>query len=109
MQQHADTEEDSASERTPTVRAKALWRVTRVEALPGYRLRVIFNDGTNGIAEMEAFLNSPDAGVFEMLRDEAIFRQVRVELGAVTWPGDLELAPHAMHREIADHAKWVVK
>jgi hypothetical protein len=109
MQQHADTKEDQTAELTPAVRAKAPWRVAHVEALSGYRLQVIFNDGTNGMVEMEAFLNSPDAGVFEVLRDEAIFRQVRVKLGAVTWPGEFDLAPDAMHREIAAHGTWVVK
>ncbi|HEY1613138.1 MAG TPA: DUF2442 domain-containing protein [Rhizomicrobium sp.] len=109
MQQHANAEEDRAAELTPAVRAKAPWRVARVEVLPGYRLRVIFNDGTNGMVEMEAFLDSPDAGVFEVLRDEAVFREVKFELGAVTWPGDLDLAPDAMHKEIAKHGKWVVR
>jgi hypothetical protein len=83
--------------------------VARVEALSGYRLHVTFNDGTEGTVEMAAFLNSPDAGVFEALRDESVFRQIEVELGAVTWPGGLDLAPDAMYREIAKHKKWIVK
>jgi hypothetical protein len=89
--------------------ARAPWRVAHVEALPGYRLDVTFNDGTNGMVEMETFLASPDAGVFETLRDDSVFRQVRIELGAVTWPGDLDLAPDAMHREIIQHGKWTVR
>jgi hypothetical protein len=109
MQPHADPQEDRTAELTPTIRAIAPWRVTYVEALPGCRLRVTFNDGTSGEVEMESFLNSPDAGVFEALRDESVFREVRVDLGAVTWPGDLDLAPDAMHQEIAKHGKWVVR
>jgi hypothetical protein len=109
VQPHAETEEDRAAELTPKIRARAPRRVARVEALSGYRLRVTFNDGTEGMVETAAFLKSADADVFEALRDESVFRQVEVELGAATWPGGLDLAPDAMHREIAKHKKWIVE
>ena len=108
MAPHADAQEDRTAELTPTIRAKAPWRVARVEALPGFRLRVAFNDGTEGVVEMAAFVHSTDAGVFSVLRDETLFRQVEVRLGAVTWPGDLDLAPDAMHREIKEHGAWAL-
>jgi hypothetical protein len=108
MQPHAEAEEDRAAELTPKIRPKAPWRVTSVEALPGFRLRVTFNDGAEGIIEMAEFLQSPAAGVFSALRDENLFYQVRVAVGAVSWPGDLDLAPDAMHREIAKYGKWIV-
>ena len=34
--------------------------------------------------------------------------QVMVSLGAVTWPGDLDLSPDAMHREIKERGKWII-
>jgi hypothetical protein len=79
--------------------------VTEVEALPDYRLRVRFNDGIEGIVELAGFIHSDDAGVFAALRDEDVFRQARIVLGAVTWPGDLDLAPDAMHRTIKEQKK----
>ncbi|MGE0259168.1 MAG: DUF2442 domain-containing protein [Alphaproteobacteria bacterium] len=103
MQPHADAEENRATELSPPVRSCAPWRVAAVEALPGFRLRVRFNDGTGGIIEMAKFVQSEAAGVFAPLRDEALFRQVTVSLGAVSWPGNLDLAPDAMHRAIAEH------
>jgi hypothetical protein len=43
------------------------------------------------------------------LIDPAQFRQVKVISGAVTWPGDLDLAPDAMHEEIKVRGgEWVV-
>jgi hypothetical protein len=80
MQSHADAQED----RAPAVRPRAPWRVAEVEALPGFRLRVRFSDGTGGTVEMAEFINSDAAGVFAVLRDEKVFRQVRITLGAVT-------------------------
>ena len=84
------------------------WRVAPVEALPGFRLRVRFNDGTEGTVEMRDFINAPAAGVFAALRDEDRFREAAIVLGAVTWPGDLDLAPDAMHRAIKENGTWIV-
>jgi hypothetical protein len=51
--------------------------------LPGFRLRVRFNDGAEGTVEMAEFINSPAAGVFAALQDENLFRQAKIVLGAV--------------------------
>ena len=109
MQSHADAREDRVAELTPSVRPAAPWRVADVEALPGFRLRVRFNDGAEGIVELADFINSDGAGVFAALHEEKVFREARLVLGAVTWPGDLDLAPDAMHRAISEYGKWIVK
>ncbi len=109
MQSHADAEENRAAELIPPVRPSASWRVAGVEALPGFRLRVRFNDGTVGVVEMARFLNSEAAGVFAQLRNEKLFRQVKVHLGAVTWPGELDLAPDAMHRALKQWGTWTLE
>ncbi|HEX2200843.1 MAG TPA: IS66 family insertion sequence element accessory protein TnpB [Gammaproteobacteria bacterium] len=51
---------------------------------------------------------SPNAGVFAALRDEMLFRQVRLELGAVTWPGEIGLAPDAMYAAIRQTGRWAL-
>ena len=76
--------------------------------LQGLRLRVRFNDGIEDTVEMVGFVASAEAGVFAALRDEGLFRQVKIVLGAVTWPGDLDLAPDAMHRAIKEHGTWIL-
>nr|WP_143002361.1 DUF2442 domain-containing protein [Nitrosospira sp. Nl5] len=48
----------------------------------------------------------PTPGVFAALADPEIFAQAHVELGAVTWPGELDLAPDAMHDEIEKNGVW---
>ncbi len=109
MRPHADAQENNTAELTPPLRPTAPWRVAHLDVLPGYRLRVRFNDGTEGIVDLAGFLHSESAGVFAPLRTEQVFRQARVALGAVTWPGDLDLAPDAMHREIKAHGTWIVR
>lgn len=109
MQSPANAQEHRAAELIPPVRARAPWRVAEVEALPGYRLHVRFNDGSSGFVEMAEFLISNAAGVFAVLRDEDLFRRVNVSLGAVSWPGDLDLAPDAMHAAIKEYGTWILE
>ncbi len=77
-----------------------------VEALDGYRLHVRFIDGLEGEVDMSERVRSPRAGVFVALADPDVFAQVHVEFGAVTWPGELDLAPDAMHDEIEKNRVW---
>jgi hypothetical protein len=55
---------------------------------------------------MAALLSSNRAGVFNVLRDEALFSQVHLDYGAVTWPGELDLAPDAMYEAIRRDGTW---
>lgn len=82
------------------------WRVTSVDPLPSYQLRVVFQDGQVGIVDLSHLILGPEPGVFGVLKDEVIFRQVYVELGAVTWPGEIDLAPDAMYEAIKQEGKW---
>ena len=90
----------------PPIVPKARWRVAFVEALPDYRLRVRFLDGLEGIVDMSRLIVSPNAGGFAALSDAALFEQAYLEYGAVTWPGEIDLAPDAMHREIESAGSW---
>jgi hypothetical protein len=71
-------------------------------------LRVQFADGLEGLADLNALIHSPNAGVFAALGDEALFKQAFVEYGAVTWPGEIDIAPGAMHAEIKKSGEWIV-
>jgi hypothetical protein len=102
----AVTEEDRAVALMPPFQATAPWDVCEVAPLPGYRLEVRFVDGTSGIVDLSARVVSPKAGVFERLRDVSVFAQVYIAYGAVTWPGEIDLAPDAMHEEIRARGEW---
>jgi Protein of unknown function (DUF2442) len=93
----------------PPVVPRAPYRVAEVEALSGWCLRVRHNDGVTGIVDMSQLVHGERAGMFAALRDEALFAQVFLDLGAVAWPGEIDLAPDAMHDEIVAHGKWVLQ
>lgn len=102
------TQEDTATRLNPLPSPRSPWRVSAVEVLPDYRLKVRFLDGTEGGVDLAAFVHSRNAGVFACLTDPERFAQARVEMGAVSWPGGLELAPDAMYAEIKRSGTWVV-
>jgi hypothetical protein len=106
MPAEAAAQGDRAASVARSIRPMAPWRVREVTALPDDRLFVRFVDGLAGIVDLSALIASPQAGVFARLRDRTLFDQVHVELGAVVWPGDLDLAPDAMHAEIRAHGEW---
>jgi hypothetical protein len=103
--------ESAASENSPSALAEEVaprspWRVTEVEALPGFRLRVAFADGLTGMVDLSHLVHSPQAGVFAALADPSLFAQVTLDYGAVAWPGELDLAPDAMYAAIQKNRVW---
>ncbi len=90
------------------VTAAAPWRVRSVSVLPGYRLSVTCNDGTNGIIDMSRLVVSERAGIYAALKDDKLFNQVSIELGALTWPNGADLDPVWVHEEIGKNKTWSV-
>jgi hypothetical protein len=77
-----------------------LTKVTRLERLGGFRLRIRFNDGTEGVHDFTAMVGEPGP-MLEPLRDEAYFSRVFLEFGAPTWPNGFDIAPEWLRREMA--------
>jgi hypothetical protein len=108
MRTESNAGENSPTALTEEIAPRSPWRVTAVEALPGFRLRVVFADGLTGFVDMSRMVHSPKAGVFAALADPSLFAQVTLDYGAVTWPGELDLAPDAMHAAIQEHREWAL-
>lgn len=80
--------------------------VLSVKVSGPHRLSVRFADGVSGEVE---FRDSFFRGAFEPLRDPALFSAVHCAQGFVEWPGDLDLAPDAMHVELCRNGRWVLE
>jgi hypothetical protein len=78
----------------------APWRVASVAPFPHYKLRLVFQDGLEGAADLTHLVQSADAGIYASLKDEKIFAAVRLELGVPTWPNGADLAPDWLYDEI---------
>ena len=94
--------------RAAGVTAAAPWRVRAVSVLPGYRLSVTCNDGASGVIDMSRLVASERAGIFAALRNEILFNQVSIELGALTWPNGADLDPEWVHEELGKNKTWPV-
>ena len=99
---------DTQTDRTSGISYTTPWNVTAVRSLADSRLEVKFADGTQGIVDMTQFLTR-ECGVFKPLRELSLFNQVYVDNGAVTWPGELDLAPDRMHEELSKAGVYVVQ
>ena len=75
---------------------RVLARITAVEPLDGFRLRLTFTDGLVREVDLSSDLWGPMA---EPLQDPTYFRQVHVdpELGTVVWPNGYDLDPDVLH------------
>lgn len=80
--------------------------VTEVKPESHLTLAVRFADGVAGKVYI---LPSHLTGVFAPLKNTDFFNKVFIDNGAVAWPGELDLAPDAMHAEILQHGEWVLK
>jgi len=80
--------------------ARPSYLVTEAEALDGYRIRLKFEDQTQGTADLSDLVIR--GGVFLPLRDPAYFKQARVdpEGGTVVWPNDADVAPEELYLRI---------
>ena len=76
-----------------------LTKVLRLEKLADFRLRVRFNDGSEGVHDFAAMVSEPGP-MLEPLRDRAYFSRVFLEFGALTWPNGFDIAPEWLRREM---------
>jgi hypothetical protein len=82
------------------------WNVVSAKIINHLEFAVTFADGLTGRVRL---LPSHLFGVFEKLKDPAVFNQLRVSDGFVSWPGEIDLAPDAMYQAIKQHGEWVLR
>lgn len=70
--------------------------VTSVVPLDNFVLLVGFSNGELRRFDMTPYL---EIGVFQRLKNPGLFKLARVDYGAVTWPGELDIAPETLYLE----------
>lgn len=82
------------------------WDVVEAQVLAHGSFRVKFADGLEGTVR---FTPSAYRGVFAKLRDPEEFGKLYVHDYFVSWPGELDLAPDAMHEQIKASGEWLLQ
>ena len=73
-------------------------KITEIRSLQNYKLFLRFNDGVSGIVDLS---DMAGRGVFEAWTQDRVFEQVRItELGALEWPGELDLCADALYLKL---------
>ena len=69
-------------------------RVKSVAAISSYKLKIIFNNGEEGIYDCKPLL---DFGVFNELKDVHYFKQAKAQDGTVVWPHEQDICPDTLY------------
>jgi len=74
--------------------------VVSVQPLPEHRLRVRFDDGTEGVVDVAETVEF--SGVFEPLREPEFFAKasLNAELGTVCWPNNADLDSDVLYAQV---------
>jgi len=75
-----------------------MMKVVKAEALPEFRLRVRFEDGVEGTADLSRFAGK---GVFRIWDEPGTYESVRVGTsGEVEWTDEVAICPDSLYLEI---------
>ncbi|MEO5341262.1 MAG: DUF2442 domain-containing protein [Magnetococcus sp. MYC-9] len=75
-----------------------------------YRVHIRFNDGVEGVADLQETICHDHRTIFQELRDPAAFRSFRVEMDTLVWDNGLDLAPEYLRSLLLPRqspAEWV--
>ena len=72
--------------------------VIKVEALDDYKLRLEFDDGVVGVADLSSLVGK---GVFSLWRDVTEFRKVLIgSSGELVWGDQIDLCPDSLYMKV---------
>jgi len=76
-----------------------MYRPIYIQALPGYRLWIRFDDGVEGEVDLS---NLVGKGVFTIWNDFAVFQKVYIgEHGEIAWGKEIDICPDSIYLRIS--------
>ena len=82
--------ENLLTESIPFPKKEILLNVVSVEYLDNYQLKLTFNNGIEGIVDLEQELYGE---IFEPLKAKSLFQKVFVTSRTIEWPNGADFAP----------------
>ena len=73
--------------------------VTDAKYINGYRLEVVFEDGTRGVIDFSEY--SSRGGVFDQFKNMDFFKSFIVcrDLGTIVWGNEIDIAPETLYEK----------
>ena len=97
--------ENLLTESIPFRKKDLLLHVVSVEYLDNYQLKLTFNNGIEGIVDLEPELYGE---IFEPLKDKSLFQKVFLTSRTIEWPNGADFAPEFLF-EIAFNKQSIDK
>lgn len=76
--------------------------VTGVKPLSNYQLVLKFENGEERIFDMKPYL---DKGIYKELKDESIFKTVRVSFDSVEWCNQADIDPEFLYEKSKEYVQ----
>ena len=70
--------------------------VNKVKPLADYKLELTFENKEIKIFDVKPYL---DTGLFRTLRDEKVFKMVKVSYDTIEWPNGVDLDPEVLYEK----------
>jgi hypothetical protein len=70
--------------------------VTEVTPLENYKLSLKFKNGEEKVFDMTPYL---ETGIFKELKDETLFKTVRISFDTVEWANEADIDPETLYQD----------
>ena len=74
-------------------------KAVKVNALPGYKLQVTFDDGISGVIDLNELVK---IGIFSPLQNQELFSKAFTTGYSIAWSEELEIDAVAIYAEIVN-------
>ncbi len=76
--------------------------LTEVKCLPKYKLLLTFENNEKRVFDVKPYMKQ---GLFKDLRDEKIFKAVKISFDTIEWPNRLDICPEMLYEESKEYSK----
>nr|VFK15543.1 MAG: Protein of unknown function (DUF2442) [Candidatus Kentron sp. LFY] len=67
--------------------------IDKAEYIDNYKIRLFFNNGKEGIANLGNTIFDDRRPIFSILKEKSHFRSFKLDHGTIIWPNGLDLPP----------------
>lgn len=71
--------------------------ITDAKYIKNYEIRLTFNDGIDGVVDLERIIKNDKREIFKELTDQEKFQHFSVDADTIVWENGLDLAPEFLY------------
>jgi hypothetical protein len=71
--------------------------IIKAQYIESYKIWIKFNDGTEGIVDLESTISNDHRDILKSLVDKQQFKRFKVDADTIVWENGLDLAPEYLY------------